>query len=396
MLNKYIIPHVFLITCLLFACKDSGKKQFHVNLTYTNADKLAQANPGFPGSAANWVYLEEIVYGKDQAPVIVDSAKLNGSTGSAKLSAGNSKEGIYELVFGENILALPLINDVQNIGIQVDLSKRNDFYTVSESDASRQLKVLLNAVGEKNNEIERSFVRLDSLKKTNAPDSLLLSETAVKNEAILQLNDYLKGFMQSTPNATLGFLALSWASRSLSPSEMDTAIKSLKSRFPDNAFLAEMQKNSEAQQQAEEQSASQSWVGKMVPNLSLPDVNGKLVSVNSFKGKYLLIDFWASWCGPCRMENPNVVEAYNKFKGKNFTILGVSLDKDRDSWKKAIAQDHLTWTHISDLKYWNSQAVETFGFQGIPFNVLVDPSGKVIAQELRGRNLENKLEEVLE
>ena len=155
-----------------------------------------------------------------------------------------------------------------------------------------------------------------------------------------------------------------------------------------------MEKNNKAQQQAD-QSSGTSWVGKTVPELSLPDVNGKPVSVNSFKGKYLLIDFWASWCGPCRMENPNVVEAYNEFKGKNFTILGVSLDKDRDSWKKAIAQDHLSWTHISDLKYWNSQAVETFGFQGIPFNVLVDPSGKVIAQELRGKDLENKLKEVL-
>ncbi len=95
------------------------------------------------------------------------------------------------------------------------------------------------------------------------------------------------------------------------------------------------------------------------------------------------------------MENPNVVKAFNEFKGKNFTILGVSLDKDRDSWKKAIAQDHLTWSHMSDLKYWNSQAVETFGFQGIPFNVLVDPSGKVIAQELRGEDLDNKLKQVL-
>jgi peroxiredoxin len=95
------------------------------------------------------------------------------------------------------------------------------------------------------------------------------------------------------------------------------------------------------------------------------------------------------------MENPNVVKAYNDYKGKNFTILGVSLDKDKDSWKKAIGQDHLNWPQMSDLKYWNSQAVETFGFQGIPFNVLVDPSGKVIAQELRGDELAAKLKQVL-
>ncbi len=394
MLHKYITAPLFFGLFLLFSCKDSGKDRFHVNLSYTNADKLVQANPGFPGASATWVYLEEVTYGKDQAHAVVDSARLGGSTGSVELSGKAGTEGIYELVIGENALALPLINDVKEIQIQADLSKRNDFYTVSGSDASKQLQVLINGVGTKNNEIEKTFTMLDSLKKMNASDSLLLSATADKNAAILRLNDYLKGFMQSTANSTLGFLALSWASRSFSPAELDTAMQSLKTRYPNNAFLAEMEKNNKAQQQAD-QSSGTSWVGKTVPELSLPDVNGKPVSVNSFKGKYLLIDFWASWCGPCRMENPNVVEAYNEFKGKNFTILGVSLDKDRDSWKKAIAQDHLSWTHISDLKYWNSQAVETFGFQGIPFNVLVDPSGKVIAQELRGKDLENKLKEVL-
>ncbi|HEY4155355.1 MAG TPA: TlpA disulfide reductase family protein [Puia sp.] len=365
-----------------------------MNLSYTNADSLRQPSTGFPGAAPTWVYLEEIVYGRDQAPVMIDSAKLNGSTGSIELRGKGTKEGIYELVFGENALALPLVNDVEHIRIKADLSKRNDFYTVSESDASKQLQELLNTVGKKNNEIEKSFTRLDSLKQVNAGDSLLLEATSEKNAAILQLNNYLKKFMETTSNGTLGFLALSWASRSFSPAEFDSSMKSLNGKFPGNTFIAEMQKNSSGQPAAD-QTSSESWVGKSVPELVLPDVNGNMISVSSFKGKYLLIDFWASWCGPCRMENPNVVEAYNEFKGKNFTILGVSLDKDKDSWKKAIAQDHLTWTHISDLKYWGSQAVQIFGFQGIPFNVLVDPSGKVIAQELRGRDLENKLKEVL-
>jgi peroxiredoxin len=395
MLNKYRIPFLFFATALFIGCKESGKDRFHVNLSYINADKLAQANPGFPGSGVNRVYLEEIVYGKDQAPLIIDSAKLSGSTGSVELTGKGGKEGIYELVFGDNVQALPLVNDVQHISIQADLSKKNDFYTVSSSEASKQLKELLNSVGRKNNEIEKSFAILDSLKQSNAGDSVLIPATEAKNNAILQLNDYLKGFIKTTPNGTLGFLALSWASRSFSPSELDTAMKSLKGKFPDNTFLAEMEKTNKAQQQSADQASAASWVGKTVPELSLPDVNGKTISIASFKGKYVLIDFWASWCGPCRMENPNVVEAYNRYKGKNFTVLGISLDKDKDSWKKAIAEDHLSWTHISDLKYWSSQAVQTFGFQGIPFNILVDPSGKVIAQELRGSDLENKLKQVL-
>jgi thiol-disulfide isomerase/thioredoxin len=124
-------------------------------------------------------------------------------------------------------------------------------------------------------------------------------------------------------------------------------------------------------------------------------VNGKPVSINSFKGKYVLVDFWASWCMPCRMENPNVVAAYNQFKGKNFTILGVSLDEDKAAWKKAIANDKLTWTHMSDLKQWESAAVAAYGIEGIPFNVLLDPSGKIIGSSLTGERLVSTLSQAL-
>jgi peroxiredoxin len=388
---KKIISSALIAACFFVSCKNAGTEGFHLQLAYTNGDKLI--TPQNSGKADNWVFLEQIVYGKNQLPVIVDSQKMSGVAKTLKFSAKPKTEGIFELVFGENALAIPLINDVPEIQIQADLSKSKDFYAVTGSPASKQLQELLNTVGTKNNEIQSAFNELDSLKKLNAPDSVLVAANNTKNEAIAQLNTYLKKFIQTTPSATLGVLALGWASRSLPPTEMDSTLKNLKTRFPGNSFLAEMEKGSS--HPPADQPSADSWVGKTVPELVMPDVNGKDVSISSFRGKYVLIDFWASWCGPCRMENPNVVKAYDEFKGKNFTILGVSLDKDKDAWKKAIAQDHLSWTQMSDLKYWNSQAVETFGFQGIPFNVLVDPSGKVIGESLRGEELDAKLKQVL-
>lgn len=134
-------------------------------------------------------------------------------------------------------------------------------------------------------------------------------------------------------------------------------------------------------------------IGQMAPEFTQADTNGKMVSLSSFRGKYVLLDFWASWCGPCRAENPNVVKAYNNFKGKNFTILGVSLDRPgkKDAWLKAIHSDHLTWNHVSDLKFWDNDAAKLYGIQAIPQNLLIDPSGKIIGKNLFGDDLEKKL-----
>lgn len=136
-------------------------------------------------------------------------------------------------------------------------------------------------------------------------------------------------------------------------------------------------------------------VGKIAPAFAQADANGKPVALESFKGKYVLVDFWASWCGPCRAENPNLVRTYNKFKSKNFDILGVSLDNNKGKWLQAIQDDQLTWTHVSDLKYWQNEVALQYGVKSIPANFLLDKEGKIIAKGLRGAQLEQVLEQVL-
>jgi len=137
------------------------------------------------------------------------------------------------------------------------------------------------------------------------------------------------------------------------------------------------------------------YIGTHAPDFTQNDMNGQPVSLSSFLGKYVLLDFWASWCGPCRRESPNLVHAYNKFKDKNFTIFSVSLDQNKQNWVNAIENDHLAWTHVSDLNYFNNAVARMYHVSSIPQNFLLDPKGIIIAKGLTGEQLSLELEKIL-
>jgi peroxiredoxin len=388
------------ITVVMLACACKGKNggQFAVAGDYKNASKLFPASAD--GKITGKIFLVEVSFGKDQSPAAVDSTIVTGDAGSIHLSAAAPKEGIYELVFGDNLLAVPLVNDATEIRLVIDLSKKDDFYQASGSPATASLQSFISDFGKKNYLVVQDFAAIDSLKKANATDSTVLMAINAKNTDIQQLNDFLKHFLSTSKDGTVSSIVLGWASRSFSQQDFEASLNESVKKFPASEPLLKMKRDYDAQkaqaQQPQQQPGAASWIGQQAPDLNLPDVNGKSISLSSFKGKYLLVDFWASWCGPCRAENPNVVKAYSEFKDKNFAILGVSLDKDKDAWQQAVKEDGLAWAQVSDLKYWNSKAVEIFKFEGIPFNVLIDPQGKIIEQELRGPELENKLRKVLQ
>jgi peroxiredoxin len=206
----------------------------------------------------------------------------------------------------------------------------------------------------------------------------------------LEQKNVLKTFITENPNSYLSLLALTSVS---GPSPDVAEVGPLYESLSDELKKSEQGRQLKTAIDALKLTA----IGSMAPDFIQNDVNGVPIRLSSFKGKYVLLDFWASWCGPCRQENPNVVRTYNKYKNKNFTILGVSLDREngKSAWLAAIKNDGLTWTQVSDLKYWNNLAATVYVVRSIPQNFLIDPTGKIVAKDLRGDDLDNKLAELL-
>lgn len=370
---KKIIILFIILSAYLSACKESSNQQFLIKGTVKGMPKIT-------------IYLEEM--GLNNELKMVDSTKSEGD-GSFELQAPRNKNHVlYRLRMAEK--SLLIINDVPNVKIMGEWQSMPKLsQTVSPGTSS--LNTLLDRIYKQEENIASSELALDSLNKQNISDSLLLDFQRKVTEQNNSFIVYLKKYADTTKFLPVAIVA---ALRTSDQEYINAFTSRLSNRFGNQDMVAQYASflKSNAPQI---DSAKTIVAGMTAPDFTLTTPEGRKVTLTSFRGKYVLIDFWASWCAPCRKDNPALVAAYKNFRERNFEIIGVSLDDNKEKWLQAIASDRLTWPQVSDYQGWNSAVVDIYGVAALPANFLLDPYGKVIATNLRGEALVEKLQEVL-
>src|SRR5690606_5275106 len=303
---------------------------------------------------------------------------------------GNAPEAaLYTLLVGERPYMLVLENG-EAVKFEADMNKPSD-YKVSGSKTSAKLKEL--DAARETFQKQQAALGEEFEKRMNSGEeaSVVQSDLMAKSESFAaDLSEQVVQFSQENSDNLAGFYGM-LILYTIDPTGHEEALinyaEDAKEQFPNNEAV-----QSFAAHMAEIKPLS---IGQVAPDFGSLTPDGDEVKLSDLRGQYVLLDFWAAWCGPCRQENPNIVEQYHQFKDKGFTVLGVSLDRDRDAWLKAIEDDKLVWTQISDLKMWDSEAGALYNISAIPASFMIDPDGKIVGKNLRGPALRKFLEENL-
>lgn len=328
----------------------------------------------FTGSEGKNLFLQYVLPNamKDIDTVVV------GKSGKFEFNFSPEMTGFYRIAFDQNNGLFVIASPGEHIKLNADGDLLFQSFTVSGSEESMRLKQLnkINA--------RRDSINMVIQKAQQTNDQVMFQEAYSVFEGInYEVDRSIKNFINKDPGSFAALAALQNLSFDADFPYFDQVIQALDGKANGNEIYDMMKVQiTEMRKLA---------VGSEAPDFELPQPNGENLRLSDLRGQYVLIDFWASWCGPCRRENPNVRRVYDKYHDQGFEIIGVSLDKTKQAWLKAIEQDQLAWRHVSDLKFWQSEVVPMYQIQGIPLTVLLDKEGKIIGKNLRGPALEEKL-----
>ena len=331
-----------------------------------------------------------IGFPKGQADTL--GTKTLTADGEFSFNVNGGNLAFYTLNVGEDASVVLAFDSTESPRVTANFTEIKKDYQIANSKDSKAIR----------DSYVKSYyyeTTLDSLMKElqeaakQGLDAERVELSSKYNEMRIEYKDYLTGTIDADSTSVANFSVLQRLNADQDWPYFIKVRNGLDARLKGNPFYDQLANNI-AQVENQKKSESAFSTGALAPDIVLPSPEGKEIALSSLRGNYVLIDFWASWCKPCRIENPNVVKMYQKYADDNFEIFGVSLDKDRAKWIEAIAVDNLTWPQVSDLGFWNSAAAQLYNVRSIPYTVLLDPDGKIIATKLRGAALEAQMESI--
>jgi peroxiredoxin len=322
----------------------------------------------------------------------IDSVVV-GSDGKFQLKNSATKFNFYTMSFADGNMVVLLTDSTENIKLDGDANKILTNYSVSGSKHSEVLRNYYSGASKYRDQLD-SLQRAIQALGPNMADPRRATMVSDFEKIRDQYQDYQINYIDQNASSPACLSILSELDPTQNLESFKKVHAGIAESFGDH-FYYTMLTNQIAETEKQVAMSAKLGPGGEAPEIELNNPEGKPVALSSLRGKVVLIDFWASWCKPCRVENPNVVKMYNKYKSKGFEIYAVSLDKDKDAWVKAIKDDQLTWPHVSDLQFWNSAAARLYNVNSIPHTVLIDRDGKIVANGLRGEALESKLAEII-